>query len=339
MHECSYGTASRTSNIIANARWIDSLPFDGITINIPATWGLLTPGSVWTYNDIYPNWLGPLKGVLKKVTHNYCKIVTRPQADPFDDWTQCIANWVALAQASRDAGLEGIWFDNEEYYEKMWQYPGSCKYGSSKTLSQYQEQYRLRGNQLMQAILSIWPAAKIVHAHGPYESDSRTPQQVDDGAFGGGTDSWLAGYFFAGMFAAAPGQVIDGGEAYLYRAQSDYSFSYNWRKNQMPNLTTNTLIPVALKNTWLNQASISFANYDQTYHNVLMNPSIMQSCVTWGLQRCGYMVWEYSETWNYLAPGGVDPTWIQACWNARRAAGLPDPGATPTPTPTPNHDE
>jgi len=223
IHDSVYGISSQARNIIANASYIDNQPFDGITINIPATWGLLAPGSVWTYNDIYPSWLEPLKGVLKRVTRNYCKIVTRPQADPFDDYSQCVANWVALAQGCRDARLEGIWFDNEEYYEKMWDYPQSCKYGSTKTLSQYQEQYRLRGTEVMQVILAQWPTCKIVHTHGPSESDSRTAQQVDAGAFRGGADNHLAGYFFCGMSAAAPGQVIDGGEGYLYRQQSDYS--------------------------------------------------------------------------------------------------------------------
>ena len=79
IHDSAYGISSRTWNITANASYIDNQPFDGITINISATWGLLAPGSVWTYNDIYPSWLEPLKGVLKRVTHNYCKIVARPQ--------------------------------------------------------------------------------------------------------------------------------------------------------------------------------------------------------------------------------------------------------------------
>jgi hypothetical protein len=90
-------------------------------------------------------------------------------------------------------------------------------------LSQYQEQYRLRGTEVMQAILAQWPTCKIAHTHYPYESDSRTPQQVDAGVFRGGADNYLAGYFFCGKFAAAPAQVIDGGEGYLYRQQSDYS--------------------------------------------------------------------------------------------------------------------
>jgi hypothetical protein len=56
------GMSSRTGPILKNLSYIDSLPFDGIMINIPATWGLLAPGNVADYNGIYTNCLAPLKG-------------------------------------------------------------------------------------------------------------------------------------------------------------------------------------------------------------------------------------------------------------------------------------
>jgi len=43
-------------------------------------------------------------------------------------------------------GLEGIFFDDEEYRVHMWQYPNDCKYAASKTVTQYREQWRLRGH-------------------------------------------------------------------------------------------------------------------------------------------------------------------------------------------------
>jgi hypothetical protein len=193
----SGGISSRTGNILKNLAYIDSLPFDGITINIPATWDTLAPGVVASYSDIYDNWLGPLKGQLKKVVRNYVKLVARLSADPFDDWTQTIANWVILAQASRDAGLEGIFFDNEEYYEQVWHYPASMKYASTKTLSEYEAQFQLRGQQVMTAIIAQWPTCRIIHTHGPYFSESRTPAYVTQ-SNGYGLDCDLRGEFFAG---------------------------------------------------------------------------------------------------------------------------------------------
>jgi hypothetical protein len=262
------------------------------------------------------------------------KIVTRLSADPFDDYTQTINNWVVLAEAARDSGMEGIWFDNEEYYEKMWTYPSAVKY-QSKTLSQYQEQYRLRGEQVMQAIIAQWPAARMVHTHGPYTSLSATPHSVSmDQVYC--SDNSLRGYFFAGMLAVAPGHVIDGGEVYEYRSSGDFANSYNWRKISMPALSVDSLIPVSLRPLWPSDSGIAFGTFDQQWLSAYpMNQSIFQSCVFNALNQTDYVIWTYAESHDYLTPGGVSSDWVNAIWNGRRAAGVPDPGATPTPTPTP----
>jgi len=204
------------SHILANLAWIDSLPFDGLVFYNDASYTLLAPGNVANYSNLYNTWFAPIKGKLKNVTHNYQTVFCRRSADVFDDWTQVIANWTAMAQAARDGAFEGLLFDNECYYESVWNYPGDVKYGSTKTLNQYQEQFRLRGNQVIQAILAQWPSAKIIHAHSPYVSVSQTPGYLssDDSNC---NPSDMRGWFFAGMLAAAPGHVIDGGENYTLR--------------------------------------------------------------------------------------------------------------------------
>ena len=65
-----------------------------------------------------------------------------------------------LALVCLDAGLEGLVFDNEEYDVHWWRYPNDCKYASTKTASQYREQWRLGGTQVMQAIIAQRPRAK-----------------------------------------------------------------------------------------------------------------------------------------------------------------------------------
>jgi hypothetical protein len=259
------------------------------------------------------------------VTHNYVKIVVRESADPFDSWTQTVNNWVTLAQAARGTGLEGVFFDNEEYYEQMWDYPGDVKY-PSKTLGQYQEQYRLRGQQVMQGIMAQWPTARIVHIHGPYISDSGTPSSVTLKQ-AVGRDNDLRGYFFAGMLSAAPGQVIDGGEVYQYRTPGDFYNSYIWRKTSMPNLSPNTLIPTSHKNIWLVSSNIGFGIYDTKWLPAYpMNPSTFQSVIANALMQTDSIVWTYAEFHDYLTPGSVSRKWINAIWNARKAAGVPVPG-------------
>ena len=128
------------------------------------------------------------------------------------------------------------------------------------------------------------------------------------------------------MLSVAPGHVIDGGEVYQYRSPGDFATSYNWRKVSMPKLSADTLIPVSLRPSWPSDSRIAFGTYDQQWKSAYpMNPSIFQTCITNALNRTDYIVWAYSEIHDYLTPGGVPSTWINAIWNGRRAAGLPNP--------------
>ena len=129
------GHGTLPSHILANLAWIDSLPFDGLVFYNDASYTLLAPGNVANYSNLYNTWFAPIKGKLKNVTHNYQTVFCRRSADVFDDWTQVIANWTAMAQAARDGAFEGLLFDNECYYESVWNYPGDVKYGSTKTLN------------------------------------------------------------------------------------------------------------------------------------------------------------------------------------------------------------
>jgi hypothetical protein len=319
----AWGHNTSPSHILNNLAWIDSLPFDGLVCYWDVTYQLLAPGNVASYSNIYNTWFAPIKGKLKHVTHNYVTVFARRSADVFDDWTQVIANWSVMAQAARDGGFEGIFFDNECYYENVWIYPRDVKYGSTKTLAQYQAQFRLRGQQVMQAIIAQWPQAKVIIPHGPYGSDSRT-------------SSWISqmlpcqyanmsGFFYAGMFSAAPGQVIDGGENYQYRG-TDFANSKAYRKNTQPNLSPNYVIPLSLKNSWIASDNISFGIYDrQYYRGPVMNPTVFTQCIVTGVTQADELVWTYSEGRDFLTPGGVTQDWLHAVWSARSQLGLPPP--------------
>jgi Fibronectin type III domain len=320
------GTAGHNtlpSHILNNLAWIDSLPFDGLVCYWDVTYELLAPGNVASYSNIYNTWFAPIKGKLKHVTHNYVTVFTRRSADVFDDWTQVTANWSVMAQAARDGGFEGIFFDNECYYENVWIYPRDIKYGSTKTLSQYQEQFRLRGQQVMQAIIAQWPQAKVIIPHGPYASDSRTPSWISQML--PCQDANMSGFFCAGMFSAAPGHVIDGGENYQYRG-SDFANSKTYRKNTQPNLSPNDVIPLSLKNSWVASDNISYGIYDRQYYSgPVMNPTVFTQCIVTGATQADELVWTYSEGRDFLTQGGVTQDWLDAVWSARSQLGLPPP--------------
>jgi len=95
----------------------------------------------------------------------------------------------------------------------------------------------------------------------------------------------------------------------------------------MPNLSPNTLIPPSLKDIWLPNSKIAFGIFDQQWLPAYpMNQSTFQSAITNGLNYADQIVWTYAEN-DYVTPGGVNQSWINAIWNARNAAGILAPGA------------
>jgi hypothetical protein len=330
-------TDARTASIVSNASWIDSLPFDGLVINTPDSFEMLSPGTVTSYSDVYTN-LSPLKGVLHNVTHNYFLVEWEVYADPFDDWTQEIANWVAAAEAARDCGFEGIFLDNEgglgtNPSQGYWQYPNQVKYGSSKTLAAYQQQYYLRGQQLMAAIIAQWPACKFIYAHTEAESDPNEPMTSPSGAEPAkyGSYSWLSGFFGLGLFSYAPGQVIDGGELYDYRTAADFTKWYTFIRAIQPPLSPQLILPAEVS-TWEAKSNVSFGIYDETFR-VTQAAASFQSTIANALPVSDYVVWTYTDGNDYLKSSGAPTAYITAIWNARAAAGLSNPGPTRTPAP------
>lgn len=325
LHWQTFSNSGSVSNVVANRAYIDTLPFDGIVVKFQDYQDCLGPSYGGTYATLYGQ-LSPMRNLLTHATHNYANVLTgnSGMVDPFDSWTTETNRWVNLAMACRDAGLEGIFFDNEEYNVHIWQYPGDCIYSGSKTLSQYQQQWRLRGRQVMAAILTQWPTVKILVTIDPSRSTSDKPP---DALFNGSL-SWLGGFFAMGMFAAAPGHVINGGEHYYSRTSANFS---NWLNFMVNTLTvppsSPPLIPSSLKTTWQSKINQSFGIYDQdTVGTPDMNYSVLQTTLVNSVPSASQFVWNYSENLDWLTPGaGSAGNWQNAVWNARSQLGIPPP--------------
>ncbi|RMD80362.1 MAG: hypothetical protein D6820_06800, partial [Lentisphaerae bacterium] len=201
------GIAARTQNLLKYEEYIKTLPFDGISVNIPISWYGMDPSYAYTYDDVYNHWLAPLKNRFPNLRHNFLLMKIRNPPDLFGDgWDQVLANWKVAAEAARDAGFEGIMFDNEEDTEedRLWLYPDSVDF-PEKSFAEYQAKALERGSQLMNAILSVFPEARVIVFHGPYVSCERTPAWMTrDQARRSDYD--LRGAFFTGMLAVAPPQ-------------------------------------------------------------------------------------------------------------------------------------
>ncbi len=320
-----WGGSNRVSQVVTNKTYIDTLPFDGIVVVFPDTQTCLGPTYSGTYTTLYSQ-LSPMHNLLTKVTHNYADVMigNSGMVDPFDDWTAERQRWVNLAMACRDAGLEGIFFDNEEYRVHMWQYPNDCKYAASKTVTQYREQWRLRGTRVMQDVLAQWPKAKILVTIGPNRSVTAVPA----GAKFNGDPNWMGGYFFMGLFAGAPvgKHVISGGELYYNRTVTQFS---NWKNFFDTTLTQSPqsprLMPSSLYSTWTNHAPLSFGIYDQDRVGTpAMTYSVLRQTIVNAMPHVDEFVWNYSENLDWLTPGaGSEGNWQNAVWNARSQLGLP----------------
>src|SRR5262249_30786915 len=153
-----------------------------------------------TYDQVYGHWLAPLQGKFKHFTQNFVEVMIDNPGDVFDDaaWRTTIENWRLMARAAREAGFVGIFFDNEEYTGHWLNYPADYP-NPTHTLDEYRTQTRLRGTQIMQAIVAEFPNAVLLVYHGPYVSEPKTPPSVIAGQSGPGNASDLTGPLFSGF--------------------------------------------------------------------------------------------------------------------------------------------
>jgi hypothetical protein len=317
------GLSSRTQILLENLDHVRATPFDGLTINIPASWDGTLKTTQLDYDVVYGDWLAPLVGTLPKLSRSYLLMVVRDMGDPFDDWSQVIRNWETMARAARDAGMQGLWFDNEAYYEPYFDFPQTVRY-PKRGLAAYQAQFRLRGEQIMQRLRALWPQIKIVHLHGPYVSEPATPPEITLEQVAVSARD-LRGYFFAGMLrrAQAPAQAVDGGELYQYRTALDFERSAAWRRNGIAEVPDSSLVPPGIAQLWRQRIPLSFGVYDlQWKPDYPMTPQLLEEALYQALLHADAPVWLYSETpaHDYLVPGGVAPEWMQAVERAKQRA-------------------
>ena len=309
---------------------IDSLPFDGMALTT-ATGGVLMSGTPRGYAEIARDF-APLNGlVFTRMTHNFALVNVDRPADFFGDWAATIENFRLLARVLKETGIEGIFFDNEEYQRPLFNYPDDCS-DPSKSLDQYRDQARLRGRQIAQAIAGEYPGIVVMAFHGPYSTFSGTPNQVR-----GGQTNWqseeLRGPFSAGLIEGldSRSRFVDGGEVYAYRTVDDFQVSYDYRKTGITSAAADCpFIFGALRPVWPQKVGISFGLYNYGFAGQAMDPAIMRTTLERALRRCDDFVWLYCEGLNWNAPGETPQAWVDAVGGAKAAAQDPPASAAPS---------
>ncbi|MBI4566678.1 MAG: hypothetical protein HY716_18530 [Planctomycetes bacterium] len=323
-----FGNTTPTPDYIqANLTFLESQPFNGLvtylrnpsmTVNATASVMTNTPISHESIASI----LAPLQNLsFTRLRHNFAYVLGSSPPDFFDDWSTVILNFAHLARALKEAGLRGIFFDNEQYSSPWGDYPTGTLYSLLTPLLLYQDQARLRGRQVMEAMVAEYPDIVVVTLHGPYISELSAPASLEFPQWQSGNE--LLGAFFSGFQEGAGSQAenVDGGELYTLRSESEFQDSYTWRKHTIASDTVGCpFLSSTLRSVWPEVVSISFGIYDQPFGGREMTPAILTETLTHALAVADKWVWLYVEGRTFLRPeseGGATQEWIDAVRSAQ----------------------
>jgi hypothetical protein len=258
------------------------------------------------------------------MTHNFV-IIYAGSNQLFDDNTIPLQNFRNLARAAREAGLEGIVYDNENYSGGPgWQWPGATP---NRTLEEAQMQARTRGRQAMQAMTGVWPNVTLLAFYGPWVSDPATGTRYQ-GVIPYNDVSWanqLLGPWVIGMIEAGRGTaatVVDGGEVYSLRSSAQFDQAYRWAKSDIA--ANGSIVPASMRPTYSQDVNVGFGIFDQPSNGVDMNPTLWRDTIANALRRTDRYVWAYTESYDWWGTGWpvarVPQAWIDATLAAKQLA-------------------
>lgn len=311
-----------------NKSFLETLPFDGIAVyvrnpdgSINATLDTMTNKPIG-YPAIAQT-LAPLKGLqMPNLTQNFAAVLSGRPPDFFSDWSIIIRNFADLAKAAREAGLKGVYFDNENYQDKWGHYPNDVEH-PTLPLRDYQDQARVRGRQVMEAMVAQFPDIVVITLHGPYISERKSPAPLFPQWW---SNNQLTGPFFCGFVEGAGkhGTVVDGGKLFNLRTPKDFLDSYTFRKGGIAaDKLDCEFIPAALRRVWPTKVNVGFGVYDKPFGDADMLPDILRPTLANALRQSDRYVWLCVERITYLKPsknGGVGEAWVDAVRQARADA-------------------
>jgi len=350
LHNFFVGPTPTPSYIRANKDYLDTLPFDGLTVYV-ATADLKVNVTAYVYRPMPMSYslmssvLAPIEDLqMRSLKQNFALMFAGPGISMFDDsaWGARLENLRSFARAIRSAGLQGIFFDNENYED--WAHYGGKGCSMAYTLKACQQQARLRGFEIMRALVSGFPDIVVLSFYGPWVSDStfyerqRTYNNVAQA-------NELSGPFFVGMVEGAmgsPAKVVDGGEFYLSRTKQDFLDRYRYQKFAIASDTgvpddrrsraagPNGFIPAELRSKWYSFVSVGAGLYDigqadATGRDLPITPDILRKTITNALTTVDQFAWFYPESMTFLEPPGTsrlsaNSVWIRAIREGKLAA-------------------
>jgi hypothetical protein len=277
---------------------LDQLPFDGVFFTIEASSEIQRPTRLGL--ETLRAQLAPLAGVeFENLQHNFLLVYATP-AGAFSDYGPVVQNFADLAQAAGEVGIEGIFFDNEEYFGPAWHPDVSCP---GIDLEACREQARVVGAEVMTAMSTRWPEVEVLNSSGAWLSEDDTYDHLKDMGYNDiAFANTVWGSFAVGMFEAASGAdgtYIDGGGVYTQRDAADLEIAYNWFRYGMAR--ESDIIPDELRATYEKNLEIAFGIYDfpELYRGKVSDASVWQRDITDALRASDRYVWAYTERYNW----------------------------------------
>lgn len=321
---------SPTPQFIAdNISWIDSLPFDGIVVNVRHPIGSepgAPPSPIDVSNDIWTSpiassdmlsVMSPLSGVpFSNLKRRFALVNVRDGLDFFDDWTDLSIRLRVLSGILMAAGFTGIYLDNNP--REGWNSYASAVHSDTKSLEEYQARAYGQGMLLMEAITLGFPNIRIIHALGPYVSFLGSGIYSDSLS---GSDN-LQGPFFVGFLVGRDvGNVIDGASGLTWaRNYDNFNSSYQWRNVTVALDATigNDFIPYTHRGKlWEANIDLASSIRDEPYTDplagaVTMDPLIMRRTIPIAMRHCDHHCMFHATGRSYIDQTSASQQWIDA---------------------------
>ncbi len=276
LHQKGHWLPMMADNFAARAADINTLPFSGFTMvgNSYTDTVMASNASLLSYDTIWDE----VKDVkdLYPVKSNFLTVNMHFPADFWDDavWDNVIANFGTVAKAAKNLGFRGIVFDDEAYDDeshKMINYKrGNAWYdvkaykNPDHSFAEHSEKITARFQQIMEAMVSEYPAIDVLYYHSPAEGHVKAdnginghPVVVDVGLE---REHEWTGAMFAGLKKGLSYQATlhDMGEDYKLRTQAHFDDAYTWRKytiasdalNNDVNAAEHWVVPVSERDSW-----------------------------------------------------------------------------------------
>jgi hypothetical protein len=302
---------------------MENLPFDGLILDLKTNPGTVETSGLFSWKvwksttlrlDDYSRSYEALKGIkFHRFTDNFLRFNVVPgDIDWFDNkFTAVIANAALAAQIAKTCKLKGILLDVEQYQGTPFSYTTRPNW-ETRSFSDYQQQVRQRGREIIRAVNAVYPNIIILLTYG-YNLAYADQKPLEKAAYG------LLSAFLDGVLeASSPETVIYDGWEYSYGYKRVEEFQQAFQTIKQRGQERNEVAAEARRRyrasfgLWIDNKSI----WDQDFSKNYFAPEVFESSLQFALKYTERYVWIYSQKANWWN-GQIPQSYLDAIYKAR----------------------